>query len=73
MEWNLEGLRVHGKYMGEYACSGLVESSRVMYGGGVQHTVTLDKSLQLRWRSEPTDRVLLEHQHVVQVQQYHQT
>jgi hypothetical protein len=44
-----------------------------MYGGGVQHTVTLDKPLQLRWRSEPTDRVLLEHQHVVQVQQYHQT
>jgi hypothetical protein len=73
MEWNLEGLRVHGNYMGEYACSGRVESSRVKYGGGVQHTVTLDEPLQFRWRSEPTVRVLLDHEHVVRVQQYHQT
>lgn len=71
MNWNLEGLRVYGRYMGEYPCSGRVESSRVKYGGGIQHTIVLDEPLQFRWRSEPTTRVLLDHEYVERVQTYH--
>jgi len=69
--WDLEGLHVTGVYMGDFACSGRVESSRVKYGGGIQHTVVLDQPLQVF--SATRDRVLLDHQHVVKIQQYHQT
>ena len=65
MSWNLEGLHVTGMYMGEYQVSGLVELSRVKYGGGVQHTVVLDKPLSLRWAVR--DRVLLDQQDVIRV------
>ena len=65
MSWNLEGLRVTGMYMGEYPVSGLVELSRVKYGGGVQHTVVLDKPLELY--SRVRYRVLLDHENVVRV------
>lgn len=67
MNWNYEGLKVTGMYMGEFPVTGRVESSRVKYGGGVQHTVVLDEPIKLRWRSEPTDRLLLDHENVVRV------
>lgn len=67
MNWNLEGMKVWGNYMGEFPVSGRVELSRVKYGGGIQHTVVLDEPIQLPWRSEPKDRVLLDHQNVVRV------
>jgi hypothetical protein len=31
--WNLEGLTVKGRYMGEFPVVGRVELSRVQYGG----------------------------------------
>ena len=71
MIWNLEGLRVHGNYMSEFPCSGRVESSRVKYGGGIQHTVVLDRPIQVY--SSVRNRVLLDHSDVVKVQQFHQT
>lgn len=63
--WNLEGLRVTGMYMGEFPVSGRVESSRVKYGGGVQHTVVLDEAIQVY--SAVRDRVLLNHENVTRV------
>lgn len=42
MSWDFQGKRVTGLYMGKYSYSGIVESSRVKYGGSVQHTVVLD-------------------------------
>ena len=65
MSWNLEGLHVTGMYMGEYQVSGLVELSRVKYGGGIQHTVVLDKPITVYSRIR--DRVLLDQQDVVRV------
>jgi hypothetical protein len=67
MNWNLEGLHVIGKYMGEFPVAGRVTASRVKYGGGVQHTVVLDQPLQMY--SSVRDRVLLEHEYVVRIQQ----
>ena len=63
--WNLEGLHVTGTYMGEFPVSGRVESSRVKYGGGVQHTVVLDETIQVY--SAVRDRVLLNHENVNRV------
>lgn len=67
MSWDLTGLRVEGKYMDDFPCIGIVESSRVKYGGGIQYTVVLDEPIQLPWRKEPTDRVLLEQSSVTRV------
>ena len=63
--WNLEGLYVAGKYMGEYPVSGRVTMSRVKYGGGVQHTVVLDSPLFLF--ETKRDRVLLDHENITKV------
>jgi hypothetical protein len=65
MNWNLEGLRVKGKYMGEFPVTGKVELSRVKYGGCVCHTVVLDKPITVY--KAVRERVLLEHEHVEQV------
>ena len=43
MNWNKEGEHVAGVYLGAYTVTGVVQSSRVKYGGKVQHRVLLDK------------------------------
>lgn len=58
MAWHLEGKRVKGNYYGVMV-EGVVLSSRVKYGGGVQHTVKIDPPIMLKWRSEPADTLLL--------------
>lgn len=47
MNWNLEGKRINGLYMGLFPYSGLVTESRVKYGGKVQHTVKLDETIKV--------------------------
>jgi hypothetical protein len=59
MSWVLDGQKIKANYLGEVV-SGMVVDSRVKYGGKVQYTVNLDKPVQFRWRSEPTDRVLID-------------
>jgi hypothetical protein len=66
MGWIRDGERVAGKYCGELI-QGVVLESRVKYGGKVQLTVLLDKPIQLRWRTEPTNRVLVDTDQVVTV------
>ena len=39
MQWNLEGKRVTGLYLGMWTFRGIVTESRVKYGGLVQHTI----------------------------------
>ena len=51
MSWNREGQRVVGRYMGTFLVSGKVTSSRVKYGGTVQHTVLLDRPIEIYGRS----------------------
>ncbi len=64
MGWIKDGEKVTARYMGETVV-GTVESSRVKYGGNVQYTVNLDTPIQLRWRSEPTMRVLVDSSELV--------
>jgi len=47
MNWNLEGKRVNGLYMGMFPYTGLVTESRVKYGGQVQHTVAVDEPFKV--------------------------
>ncbi len=51
MNWNKEGQQVAGMYLGAYAVSGVVTESRVRYGGTVQHTVKLDRPMEVFGRS----------------------
>jgi len=60
--WNLENMSVTGLYMGEIAVSGVVELSRVAYGGEVVHTVVLDTHITVY--GAVRDRVILEHKYV---------
>jgi len=64
MGWIKDGLRVRAVYCGQ-AVEGLVEESRVKYGGRVQYTLALTQPIQLRWRTEPTTRVLIEDRDLV--------
>jgi hypothetical protein len=59
MGWNKEGEQITAMYQGQQV-TGTVESSRVKYGAGkVEHLLILDRPIQLRWRTEPTDRLLI--------------
>jgi hypothetical protein len=43
----LDGKRIVGMYMGEYPVSGVVYLSRVKYGGGMSHHVTLSRPISV--------------------------
>jgi len=47
MDWNLEGKRINGIYLGLFPFKGMVMESRVKYGGQVQHTVALDETIKV--------------------------
>jgi len=47
MDWNLEGKRINGIYLGLFPFKGMVMESRVKYGGHVQHTVALDETIKV--------------------------
>lgn len=65
MEWNLEGLTVAGLYMDMFPVKGRVEYSRVKYGGGVQHMVVLNTTVEIF--KQTLDRILLDHENITQV------
>lgn len=65
--WIREGQHIQAAYLAEYIVTGTVLESRVKYGGKVQHTLRLDQPLSLRWRSEPTDRLLIDEEHIQEV------
>lgn len=67
MNWNLEGLKVEGLYMGEIPVAGVVELSRVKYGGTVSHHLQLDAPVEVYGAIR--DRVMLDHREVVRVLQ----
>jgi hypothetical protein len=46
-EGYLDGMRVIGMYLGDYAVSGTVRLSRVRYGGSMSHHVTLDNPINV--------------------------
>jgi hypothetical protein len=57
MKWDLTGERINGLYMGLFPYVGTVESSRVKYGGEVQHTVVVDEPFKVY--GEIRDRILV--------------
>ncbi len=63
--WVKDGKTIVANYLGERVI-GTVESSRVKYGGKVQYTVVLNRPVQFRWRSEPSDRVLIDNDEIVE-------
>jgi hypothetical protein len=70
MNWNLEGLRVVGRYMDTVRVSGVVTLSRVAYGGMVQHHVQLDKGFNIlkgAVKREAGEYVILEHPYIHRV------
>lgn len=62
MNWNLEGLRINGLYMGMFPVSGKVDLSRVQYGGEVSHHILLDEPIKVYGALR--DRIILEHKFV---------
>ena len=63
--WDLTGMKIRGNYMSSFPVTGKVESSRVKYGGGVQHTVVLDKPITVYGSTR--ERILLDNEYVDQV------
>ena len=64
MSWNKEGQQITALYNG-ITVSGTVESSRVKYGGMVQHVLLLKEPIQLIWRNELADRLLIDEDEVM--------
>ena len=70
MNWNLEGLRIKGRYMDSVNVSGVVKLSRVAYGGEIHHSVTVDKGFSLfngAVKREAGETVIIEHKFITQV------
>ena len=59
MGWIKDGERVTAEYLG-VRVTGVVESSRVKYGGTVQYAVALDEPVTFPWSPEPRARVLID-------------
>jgi hypothetical protein len=57
--WNLEGMTITGKYLGLFPIEGVVELSRVKYGGDVSHHVSLTTPIVVYGLTR--DRVIMEH------------
>ena len=47
MSWILDGKQVVGKYLNEYFFTGIVQESRVKYGGKVSNTIVLDEPIMV--------------------------
>lgn len=56
--WDLTGKYINGLYLGLFPYMGQVESSRVKYGGKVQHTVLLTEPIKVY--GEVRERILVE-------------
>ena len=59
MGWNKTGSTIKALYLGEYECVGVVEESRVSYGGSVLYTVQLDEPLVLPFSGEQREVVIV--------------
>ena len=64
--WVLDGQRVRARYL-EVEVLGTILDSRVKYGGRIGYTLRLDTPTQFKWRSEPTDKVLIEDKQIIEI------
>jgi hypothetical protein len=65
MSWNLEGLSVEATYLESIQVEGVVETSRVAYGGAVKHTIVLQNPITVY--GAVRDRVIIDHNTVTRV------
>ncbi len=45
--WDLEGMIVTGKYIGEFNIIGKVRVSRISFGGDIKHHIDLDTPIEV--------------------------
>jgi hypothetical protein len=45
--WDLQGMIVTGKYIGEFNITGKVRVSRIAFGGGIKHHIDLDTPIEV--------------------------
>ena len=64
MSWCKDGSTIKADYLGDEVV-GVVQSSRVKYGGTVQYAVKLDEPVKFRWRSQPTEVVLIDADEII--------
>jgi hypothetical protein len=69
MSWNLEGLKIEATYLETFPIVGVVELSRVAYGGSVKHTVVLDHPIKVYGAER--NRVIIDHAQVERVKSNH--
>jgi hypothetical protein len=67
--WNYENMQVTGKYLGVYPVIGVVELSRVAYGGEVKHTIVLNEPIFVH--GSIRERVILNHSEIETVKDYY--
>lgn len=67
--WNYENMQVTGKYLGDYPVIGVVELSRVAYGGEVKHTIVLNEPIFVH--GSIRERVILNHSEIETVKDYY--
>lgn len=60
--WDHTGWSAEGRYLDRFPFTGKIESSRVKYGGKVQHTIVLDSPLRVFGAVK--DRILMIHDEV---------
>lgn len=65
MNWNFEGMHVTGMYMDQFLVSGVVDISRVKYGGNICHHIELDQPIEVY--GAVRSRVILDHGNITQV------
>jgi hypothetical protein len=65
MGWNKDGSTIKAKYLGEYEFTGVVQESRVSYGGRVLYTVVCDEPIVLDFCNEPRNVVIVSESQVV--------
>ena len=68
MNRNLQGMTVVGLYMGEFPVKGLCTLSRVKYGGGITHHITLDEGFEGGYcRRDAGEGIILDNRDVERV------
>jgi hypothetical protein len=65
--WDLEGYHIKAVYLDEFDVSGVVELSRVRYGGGVCHTIKLESPINVY--GSVRDRCIVQHEDVTQLKE----
>lgn len=59
MGWNKDGSTIRGMYLGEYPFTGVVQESRVSYGGKVLYTVKCENPVVLPFCGEAREVVIV--------------